>query len=360
MTDQAQNMAALNDYFNRTAGKTQAAKDAKASWSKWYSGLSFLSKSFTPATWAEAQKRRVAFEAANGEVRPIREVNEAEDAYFLSLPRTDVTGMKPEQAAAAIAAGNKKGAAIAPPATLVAATLGSLRQGSKGDAVKKWQGILGVKQDGVFGPGTAEATKKWQKERGIKADGVVGPATWTAALATSPKGKDAVASVLEKYIETPAATAATQKNFDIAAAVAKPQIQAPPQAAPSPRATATPGTGGRAALRLGSTGDAVREWQAYVGVPVTGTFDSASQSATMNWQSSNGLVADGVVGAASWAKMQTTPKASALKNVTVKTASLLGGGVDKLPLWAKVAGVGAVIGAFAYTAIKGGKGAYRY
>jgi peptidoglycan hydrolase-like protein with peptidoglycan-binding domain len=359
MTDQAQNMAAVNDYFNRTAGKTQAAKDAKASWTAWYNKLSFWSKSFDSATWIEAQKRRVAFEAANGEVRPVRAVNEAEDAYFLSLPRTDVTGMKPEQAAAAIAAGNKKGAAIAPPATLIAATIGSLRQGSKGDNVKKWQGILGVKQDGVFGPSTVAATKKWQAEHSIKPDGVVGPATWTAALATSPKGKETVAQVLEKYIETPAATTAAQKNFDIAAAVAKPQIQAPPQA-PVAAKPATSSSSGRPVIRLGSKGAAVSEWQAYVGAPVTGTFDANTQIATTAWQSANGLVADGVVGAATWAKMASTPKASPLKAATVKTASLLGGGMEKLPLWSKVALGATLLGGLAYGVINGKKTTNRY
>jgi hypothetical protein len=68
MTMQADDMSAINDYFNRTAGKTQAGKDAKASWSAWWNGLSFMSKSFTGSTLDEATKRRIAFDAANGEV----------------------------------------------------------------------------------------------------------------------------------------------------------------------------------------------------------------------------------------------------------------------------------------------------
>lgn len=53
------------------------------------------------------------------------------------------------------------------------------------NAVKKWQQIIKVKDDGVFGPLTVAATKTWQKEHKLVADGIVGPATWAAAL-----GKD--------------------------------------------------------------------------------------------------------------------------------------------------------------------------
>ena len=62
----------------------------------------------------------------------------------------------------------------------------TIRRGSSGEDVKKWQGIIGVTQDGAFGPATEAATKKWQSERKLVADGVVGPATWGLALGTKP------------------------------------------------------------------------------------------------------------------------------------------------------------------------------
>lgn len=51
----------------------------------------------------------------------------------------------------------------------------TLRQGSRGDAVKQMQRKLGIAADGVFGPGTAKAVKAWQSKNGLVADGIMGP-----------------------------------------------------------------------------------------------------------------------------------------------------------------------------------------
>jgi len=56
-----------------------------------------------------------------------------------------------------------------------------LVRGSTGDAVKTWQGRLGLKQDGIFGAITEAQTKAFQKARGLTVDGKVGPATWAAS-----------------------------------------------------------------------------------------------------------------------------------------------------------------------------------
>jgi putative chitinase len=53
-----------------------------------------------------------------------------------------------------------------------------LKNGSKGEDVKKLQSKLGLGADGVFGPGTETAVKKWQSENGLNADGIVGEGTW--------------------------------------------------------------------------------------------------------------------------------------------------------------------------------------
>ena len=60
----------------------------------------------------------------------------------------------------------------------------TLRNGSKGQAVKVWQQIIKVDPDGVFGSKTTSATKDLQKRAGIQQDGVVGKDTWTAGLNT--------------------------------------------------------------------------------------------------------------------------------------------------------------------------------
>lgn len=344
MTMQADELQAINDYFNRTAGKTQAAKDAKASWTTWWNGLSFLSKSLSSDTLNEAIKRRIAFNAANGEVARADDggLTKEESEYFANMPSVDVTGLTPQAAKEKVAAANAK-VKVSPPASLLAIQYGSLRQGSKGDAVKKWQSILGVKADGIYGPATVAATKKWQTEHAIKADGVVGPATWTAALGTSGKAKDAVTSLLVPIISQPApATTAVVQNFDLNNAVAKPvtasvaQIQSPKQ----PAIAAGPGTQGNPTLRLGSTGEPVKKWQAILGIAQSGTFDATTKAATMAWQKNHNLVADGVVGAATWgvaAALPSTPSTAvasmtqALQNAQVQTASILGAGLTKIP-----------------------------
>src|SRR3990167_2517827 len=62
-------------------------------------------------------------------------------------------------------------------------TAGNLKQGVyNNENVKQLQGLLGITQDGDFGPLTSAAVKKFQSENGLTPDGIVGPAT-TAALA---------------------------------------------------------------------------------------------------------------------------------------------------------------------------------
>lgn len=59
----------------------------------------------------------------------------------------------------------------------------TVRLGSRGETVKRWQVVLGFKPDGVFGPRTDTSTRAWQAAHGLKPDGIVGPKTWAAALA---------------------------------------------------------------------------------------------------------------------------------------------------------------------------------
>ena len=58
----------------------------------------------------------------------------------------------------------------------------TVRQGSKGDAVRQLQELLGITADGIFGPITKAAVKEYQAANGLKADGIVGPLTWAALL----------------------------------------------------------------------------------------------------------------------------------------------------------------------------------
>ncbi len=69
---------------------------------------------------------------------------------------------------------------IAGPDTFMAMGLHELillKQGTRGDTVKKLQQKLGIGADGQFGPGTEKAVKEYQAANGLKADGMAGPAT---------------------------------------------------------------------------------------------------------------------------------------------------------------------------------------
>jgi putative chitinase len=54
-----------------------------------------------------------------------------------------------------------------------------LKNGSKGEDVKKLQTKLGLTADGSFGPNTEKVVKEWQSANGLTADGVVGDGTWS-------------------------------------------------------------------------------------------------------------------------------------------------------------------------------------
>ena len=58
----------------------------------------------------------------------------------------------------------------------------TIKDGSKGKAVRIWQEIVGVEVDGIFGPKTEAATKKLQKKHKINDTGIVGEKTWKAGL----------------------------------------------------------------------------------------------------------------------------------------------------------------------------------
>jgi peptidoglycan hydrolase-like protein with peptidoglycan-binding domain len=149
----------------------------------------------------------------------------------------------------------------------------TLREGSTGADVVKWQNVLGVPADGKFGPKTKAATIAWQRSRGLVADGIVGPKTWEMASAPVVP-----ISAIPRPDVIPPITSAWPANL-------------PP---PKPAARAT--------IRQGSTGADVRAWQGIIGVPADGNFGPATKAKTIAWQKTRGLPADGIVGPATWAR----------------------------------------------------------
>lgn len=55
-----------------------------------------------------------------------------------------------------------------------------LKRGLSGEPVKRLQGKLGVEADAVFGSATEKALKDWQTKNGLAADGIAGPDTFMA------------------------------------------------------------------------------------------------------------------------------------------------------------------------------------
>jgi len=74
-----------------------------------------------------------------------------------------------------------------------------LKNGSKGDDVKKLQEKLKLTADGSFGLRTEEAVKAWQKTNGLKDDGVVGDTTWSKLFGVSAP----VAAVVKEDVVIP-------------------------------------------------------------------------------------------------------------------------------------------------------------
>lgn len=58
----------------------------------------------------------------------------------------------------------------------------TVKQGSKGTAVKIVQVIVGAKVDGAFGNETLSLVKTFQRNHGLTMDGIVGDKTWKALL----------------------------------------------------------------------------------------------------------------------------------------------------------------------------------
>lgn len=67
-----------------------------------------------------------------------------------------------------------------------------LKNGSKGDDVKKLQTKLGLTADGTFGPGTENKVKEWQSANGLTSDGIVGDGTWSKMFGATQTIKEDV------------------------------------------------------------------------------------------------------------------------------------------------------------------------
>ena len=143
------------------------------------------------------------------------------------------------------------------------------RVGSTGDKVREIQKVVGVAQDGVFGPQTEAAVRQWQANLQLSADGVWGPQTEQAT------------HDLFVFLSNLQAVAPSNPFFN-ALNDARSQV-----------------------LRQGSTGGSVKILQVGLngkgyGLVGDGAFGPATYNAVRKFQSDNGLQVDGVVGPQTW------------------------------------------------------------
>jgi peptidoglycan hydrolase-like protein with peptidoglycan-binding domain len=120
-----------------------------------------------------------------------------------------------------------------------------LKKGLSGEPVRRLQAKLGVTADGEFGPGTEKALKDWQTKNGLAADGVAGPDTFM-----------------------------TMQLYELVL------------------------------LKPGTRGNAVKQLQEKLALTADGQFGAGTEKAVRDYQSKNGLKADGVAGPATLAQMK--------------------------------------------------------
>lgn len=177
----ADDIEAINVYFQSQNTKTPEAAKLKQSWIQWYNGLNFITKALD-STSEEAANRRNIFNAAN--LQPVNLTDAVDLTQDQKIDRQAAIAQSKDLSPAQKTAALKKNPTIPTTKGVPAGSVShaTIKQGSSGADVSAWQVVIGVNPDGKFGPGTANATKKWQKDHGLTADGVVGPKTWSAAL----------------------------------------------------------------------------------------------------------------------------------------------------------------------------------
>jgi hypothetical protein len=102
--------------------------------------------------------------------------------------------------------------------------MNTIKLGSVGPDVIRWQNVIGVTADGNFGAKTEEATKAWQRKNKLVPDGVVGPASWSMALGTNvpvTTAKTSAWPIDNKAYQVAKNTALTEKERQYVLTVAR-------------------------------------------------------------------------------------------------------------------------------------------
>ena len=72
-------------------------------------------------------------------------------------------------------------------------------------------------------------------------------------------------------------------------------------------------------LKVGSKGNEVNQLQQKLGLTADGSFGTGTEKAVKDWQTANGLKADGLVGDGTWSKMfgVSAPVVTPVSNVVI-------------------------------------------
>lgn len=312
---QIEDFDAIKKYVLNKSTTTPQAFDKQIQFKLWTDELSWYQTHADANVLAKASRYKQDFDAANTRKK-------GASAQKLNDGTTQTADLKPKERL-------------------------TIKLGSTGDNVKDWQTFLKIAPvDGRFGPDTRLKTITWQKNNGLFADGVVGPITWQKALGlnaiqvVASAAKKAVAAILPPVTAPTASEVATAKPFSDVSRIASKNAST-------------------AVLRQGSKGQDVVNWQTILGIKPDGNFGPDTTKLTKEWQKSNGLTADGVVGPASWAaaivlenqpkkKPSTSTATSAVTTKAIATVKALPkvtvSAVKGLPLWQKIVGGAAALG----------------
>lgn len=153
-----------------------------------------------------------------------------------------------------------------------------LKRGLAGEPVKRLQKKLGIEADGQFGLATEQKLKDYQEKHGLPADGIAGPDTF------------AQMGLHELIL-----------------------------------------------LRVGTSGQAVKRLQAALEIQADGHYGSGTERAVREYQRKQSLVADGIAGPATLAKLgvfsEITPAVIAQSTVPVGSDAARPGGPDHKSVW---------------------------
>ena len=172
--------------------------------------------------------------------------------------------------------------------TAVSGKTPTVRQGNKGEPVKRIQKAVGVKVDGYFGAATKAAVMDFQRKYGLGVDGIVGKATWSKINA----GKKAKPKAPRKAQKAPKFPLPRGHWYGVESS--------------SKKNHSGHWAKDRAGIKKLQSKLKKRGWR----LSVDGRFGAKTKSIVVAFQKEKGLKPDGLVGLKTWRKIWESPVTS--------------------------------------------------